>query len=193
MNTDVPAARTVAREHAAAVAALLSALALALVFAVALELVPGGSLPRASDATLAAIPHANAAVSVAAVGTIAAGVRFARRGEYGRHRVAMLASTALFGTFLVLYLYRVAIEGPSDFAGPATLERVLYYPLLVVHVTLAVVCVPLVVYALTLAATRSVRDLFDTHHARVGRVAASLWIVSFTLGVAVYVLLYRLY
>lgn len=193
MNVDVAGLRSIARDHAMAVAALLSAVALALVFAVALELVPGGSLPRASDAALDAVPHVNAALSLAAIGTITAGVRFARRGEFGRHRVAMLASTALFGTFLVLYLYRVAVLGPKEFPGPATIERFLYLPVLAVHVTLAVVCVPLVVYALTLAATRPVRDLFGTRHARVGRVAASLWVVSFTLGLVVYALLYHLY
>ena len=193
MTTDAAGLRSAAREHAVAVSASLSAVALALVFAVALELVPGGSLPRAPDAVLAAVPHVNAVLSLAAIATISLGVRFARRAQYGRHRVAMLAATALFATFLVLYLYRVAILGPTHFAGPTTVERFVYLPLLVVHVSLAVVCVPLVIYALTLATTRPLGDLFETRHARVGRVAASLWVVSFALGVVVYAMLYHLY
>ena len=193
MNTDASGARAVAREHALAVSAVLSAVALALVFAVALELVPGGSLPRPSRAFLEAVPHVNAALSLAAIVTITLGVRNARQGNYGRHRVAMLASTLLFATFLVLYLYRVAILGPTDFPGPAAVEQFVYLPILVVHVSLAVVTVPLVIYALTLATTRPLRELSDTGHARVGRVAASLWVVSFALGVVVYALLYHLY
>ncbi|WP_313695948.1 DUF420 domain-containing protein [Halorarum halobium] len=185
--------RATARDHTVAVAALLSAVALALVFAVALELVPGGTLPRPPEAVLAAVPHVNAALSLAAIVTISLGVRFVRRDEYGRHRAAMLVSTGLFATFLVLYLYRVAILGPTDFPGPAGVEQFLYLPILVVHVSLAVVCVPVVIYVLTLAATRPIGDLFDTRHARVGRIAASLWVISFTLGVLVYALLYHLY
>ncbi|QLG26720.1 DUF420 domain-containing protein [Halorarum halophilum] len=193
MTTDATGVRAAAREHAVAVSALLSAVALALVFAVVLELVPGGSLPRPPEAALAAVPHVNAALSLTAIVTISLGVRFARRAEYGRHRVAMLASTVLFAAFLLLYLYRVAILGPTEFPGPATVEQLLYLPVLVIHVTLAVVCVPLVIYTLTLAATRPLSDLFDTRHARVGRIAASLWLISFTLGTVVYALLYHLY
>lgn len=193
MNTDATGVRAAARKHTVAVAALLSAVALALVFAVALELVPGGSLPRPPQSVLAAVPHVNAVLSLIAIGTISVGVRFARRAEYGRHRVAMLASTVLFATFLLLYLYRVAILGPTEFSGPAAVERLLYLPVLAIHVTLAVVCVPLVIYVLTLAATRPLADLFDTRHARVGRIAASLWVVSFALGTVVYALLYHLY
>ena len=193
MNTDASGARAVARNHALAVSAVLSALALALVFGVALELVPGGSLPRPPRGVLDAIPHVNAVLSLAAIVTIPLGVRFARRAEYDRHRVAMLASTLLFATFLLLYLYRVAILGPTDFPGPATVERFVYLPVLVVHVSLAVVTVPLVIYALTLATTRPLRELFDTGHARVGRIAATLWVVSFALGVVVYAMLYHLF
>ena len=193
MPTDATGVRAVAREHTVAVSALLSAVALALVFAVALELVPGGTLPRPPDAALSAVPHVNAALSLTAIGTISLGVRYARRAEYGRHRTAMLASTVLFAAFLLLYLYRVAILGPTEFPGPAAVERFLYLPVLVIHVTLAVVCVPLVIYVLTLAATRPLSDLFDTRHARIGRVAASLWLVSFALGTAVYAMLYHLY
>lgn len=197
MSTDAsPAAARVrgfARRHSLAVAALLSAVALALVFAVVGGAVPSGALPRAPDAVVEAIPAANAAISVAAVAAILAGVRAARGRDFDAHRRFMLASTGLFGAFLALYLYRIALVGTTDFGGPAAVERFVYLPLLAVHVLLAIVCVPLVLYVLTLATTRSRADLFDTAHARVGRVAAALWVVSFTLGVVVYALLYLVY
>jgi putative membrane protein len=181
--------RTV-REHVPALTALLSVVSLALVFAAAGRAVPAGAIPRAPGALLEAIPHVNAVVSLAAIGTILGGVRAIRRGNVVAHRRLMLSSFALFGTFLALYLYKVALVGPRGFAGPAWVEQFVYYPLLGVHMLLAIVCIPLVYYVLLLAYSHPVHELAATNHPRVGRVAATLWLVSFALGEAVYVLLY---
>ncbi|MEF8877636.1 MAG: DUF420 domain-containing protein [Haloarculaceae archaeon] len=181
-----------AREHVPALTGLLSAVSLALVFGAALQVVPTGGLP-APEAFLDAIPHVNAVVSTVAVVTIVAGVLAARREEYRRHRALMLVSVALFAVFLALYLYKVSIQGPAPFPGPETVYQFLYLPLLAVHVLLAVVCVPLLYYVLLLALTRPIREVFGTRHRRVGRIAASLWLVSFLLGNVVYVLLYVVY
>jgi putative membrane protein len=170
--------------------AVLSAVSLALVFAAAMRAIPDAFLPEAPAWLLAAIPHANAVVSLLAIGTILAGVRAIRRGDVGRHRRAMLATTALFATFLVAYLYRVALKGPTPFDGPAAVESFVYLPVLAIHILLAIVCVPLVIYALLLALTHSVSELPETRHPRVGRAAAALWLVSFTLGIIVYAMLY---
>ena len=193
MDTATDGVRATARAHALGVSLAVSGVALALVFAVALEFVPGGALPRAPTAVLDAIPHLNAALSACAVVVIVGGVALARRGEYGRHRRAMLTATGLFAAFLGLYLYRVAVLGPTPFPGPASVYRTVYLPVLTVHVTLAVVCVPLVTYVLVLAATHTVAELPATSHQRVGRVAAALWAVSFALGVVVYAMLYVAY
>lgn len=180
-------------EHVPAVSGILSVAALALVFAAALQAVPQALLPRAPDAVLHAIPHLNAAVSATAVGAIVVGWRAVRRGDVARHRVAMLATTGLFAAFLVAYLYRVALLGPVEFSGPPLVEGVIYPAILGVHVALAVVCVPLVIYVLLLAVTRPVPELRETHHRTVGRVAAALWLLSFSLGVVVYLMLYVLF
>ncbi|WP_415382311.1 DUF420 domain-containing protein [Halosimplex sp. TS25] len=181
------------REHVPAVSGILSVAALALVFAAALQVIPQALLPRAPDAVLHAIPHVNAVVSATAVGAIVVGWRAIRRGDVARHRAAMLATTALFALFLVAYLYRVAILGPSEFSGPPLVEGVIYPAVLGIHIVLAVVCVPLVIYVLLLALTHSVAELPGTRHPTVGRVAAALWLVSFTLGVVVYLMLYVLF
>jgi putative membrane protein len=83
--------------------------------------------------------------------------------------------------------------GPATFPGPDPVYRTVYLPLLAVHILLAVVCIPLLYYVLLLAATRPVSALVDTAHARVGRVAAALWILSFVLGNVVYAMLYVVY
>lgn len=182
-----------ARNHVPALTGLLSVVSLALVFGAALQVLPVGTLPRAPAPVLAAIPHVNAVISLLALGTITAGWRAIRRGDVDLHRAMMLVSFGLFAVFLVLYLYKVALEGPAAFPGPDAVYRFAYLPLLAIHVGLAVLCVPLLYYVLLLALTRPVGEIPRTRHRRVGRIAASLWLVSFVLGVVVYALLYVVY
>lgn len=177
------------REHVTAATALLSVVALSLVFAAALRVVPAGALPRAPTPVLDAIPHGNALVSIVALALVVAGVRAIHLGNVERHRRLMLGAFVLFAVFLAGYLYRVALLGPSEFAASGLLETV-YLAVLAVHVTLAVVCVPLLFYVLLLAWVHPVAELPRTNHPRVGRIAAPLWAVSFALGVVVYLLLY---
>lgn len=185
--------RARARDHVRGLTAVLTLVSLALVFGAALGAVPRTVLPRASDAVFALIPHVNAVVSTVAIVTILLGVRAIRRGNWRRHRALMLTSLALFVAFLALYLYKVSIQGPAPFPGPDAVYQFVYLPMLAVHVLLAIVCLPLLYYVVLLAATRSVAELRRTAHARVGRVAAALWLVSFVLGNAVYAFLYVLY
>lgn len=180
------------RAHIPAVTALLTVVSLALVFGAVGGYVPDSALPRV-DPLVAVVPHANALVSAAAITTILVGVRAIRRGNVTRHRRAMLASTALFGLFLLLYLYRVSLEGPTEFTGPDTLRRFVYLPMLAVHILLAIVCLPFVYGALLLAGTHRVAELRETLHPRVGKVAATLWLVSFSLGICVYLALHVLF
>jgi len=183
---------TVARERVPELTGLLTAVSLGLVFGAVGGVIPASSLPR-FDPLVAAIPHLNAAISACAIAAIVAGVRAIRNGDVERHRAAMLLTTALFALFLILYLYRVSLEGPTTFDGPASVKQFLYLPLLAVHILLAVTCVPLVYYALLLAATHAVEELPTTNHPRAGRLAAAFWLISFSLGIAVYLLLHVVY
>ena len=180
------------REHVPLLTAVLSVASLALVFGAVLGAVPAGALPHAPG-LVAAIPHLNAAISLVAIGTIAVGWRGIRRGAVRRHRAAMLASAALFAAFLLLYLYKVVLEGAAPFPGPEAIYRFVYLPLLAIHILLAVVCVPLLYYVLLIGLTHPVAEIPATRHPRVGRIAAALWLVSFALGVVVYLLLYVVY
>lgn len=182
-----------ARDHVRGLTAILSVLSLALVFGAALGAIPAALIPQASEAFFDAIPHVNAVISTVAIVTILAGVRFVRRGEVEKHRRMMLVSFALFATFLVLYLYKVVVQGAAEFPGPEMVYQFVYLPTLAIHILLAVVCVPIVYYVLLLALTRPISEVFGTQHARFGRLAASLWLVSFVLGNVVYVLLYVVY
>jgi len=184
--------RLAARDRVPALAAVLSIVSLALVFGAVLGAVPRWLLPRV-DGLLAAIPHANAVISAVAFLVVADGWRTVRAGDLARHRRRMLAGLGLFAAFLVLYLYRISLVGPTHFDGPAAVETYLYLPLLAVHVLLAIVCVPLLYYVALLAVTRPMGAVGDTPHPRVGRVTVVLWLVSFAGGILVYLLLYWLF
>jgi putative membrane protein len=184
--------RTWARENVPILTAVLSVVSLAVVFGAALQAIPTEPLP-APEGLLTAIPHVNAVISLTALGTITAGVRAIRNGEVSKHRTLMVASFGLFVLFLALYLYRVAVLGPTEFPGPETIHTYVYLPILIVHIALAIVCVPFVFYALLLAGTRPVSDIYETNHRIAGKIAASLWLISFAMGIVVYSLLYLIY
>lgn len=180
------------RKRVPALTGLLTVVSLALVFGAVGGAIPEGLLPEIA-VLIDVIPHLNAVISLTAIGTILSGVRAIRRGEIRRHQVAMVASTILFGTFLVLYLYRVSVEGTTVFAGPDAIKQFVYLPVLAIHILLAIVCIPFVYYALLLASAYPVSELPETPHPRVGKIAASLWLISFALGIVVYLLLYILF
>jgi putative membrane protein len=180
------------RDHVPVIAAVLSVVSLGLVFAAAGGVIPASSLPRAPESAVDAIPHVNAAISLLAVAVIGHGWRAVRRGDVTAHRRAMGSGFGLFALFLALYLYKVALRGPAPFpeAAPEAIYQFVYLPVLAVHILLAVVCVPLLYYVLLLALTRPVEEIPLTNHPRIGRVTATLWLVSFGLGLVVYALLY---
>lgn len=181
------------RRRVPLVTGVLSAVSLALVIGAVGGLIPARVLPRAPDWVLAAIPHLNAAISATAILVILVGLRWIRAGRVGRHRRAMLTALALFGTFLVLYLYRIVLHGTTSFGGPDPIYRYVYLPVLGIHMLLAIVCIPLLYYVGLLAATRPIAAIRESPHPRIGRIAVSLWLTSFALGIVVYVLLYWFY
>ena len=181
--------RAAVRDHTLGTATALSAVALALVFAAALRVVPAELLPQAPPAVVDAIPHVNALICTVAFVTVLRGVRAIKQGNVERHRTLMGATFGLFALFLVAYLYRVSLVGPTEFPRTGLLETV-YLAVLGIHITLAIVCVPLVFYALLLAWSHPVSAIPGTNHRKVGRVAAPLWAISFALGVVVYLLVY---
>ena len=182
------------RERVPLLTGLLSVVSVGVVFAAAGGQIPQSAVPAAPDWLLDAIPTLNVLISLCAIATISLGWRAIRRGNVDRHRLLMVASVVLFALFLVFYLYRLGATGGADeFGGPQAVYQFVYLPILGVHILLAVICIPLVYYALLLAGAHSIGELRQTAHARVGRIAASLWLISFSLGIVVYVLLHLIY
>lgn len=181
------------RENVPLLTAVLSIVSLTLVFGAVGGAIPASLLPHPGTTVITAIPHVNAVISAAAIVTISLGWRAIRRDNVGRHRALMSVSFLFFVTFLTLYLYRLVIAGPTNFEGPGGVVTLAYFAFLAIHILLAIVCIPLLFYALLLAGTRPVSDIYDTAHRRVARIAAPLWLVSFVMGIGVYLLLYQLF
>ena len=180
-----------ARHHVPQLTGALTAVSFAIVLTVIAGAVPSTLFPRAPPEVMAATPHALAGVSAVAIGTIIAGLRAIRAGNVERHRTLMAVSFCLFGLFLTVDFYRLAVVGPTTFAGPAVVETYLYLPLLVGHAVVALLTFPAVYYALLVGVTNPVAALPATRHARVGRVAAALWLLTFGSGLVIYAMLHH--
>ena len=179
--------RSLVRRRTLAVTGVLTGISLGVIFGVAGGVVPASWLPKPD--IVEAFVHVNAVLSVLALVAIGSGVRAVRNGAIDVHRRYMTAAFGFFVAFLASYLYRLTVVGTTSFDGPAALEPV-YYLVLAVHVVLAIVCLPLLYYVLLLAYGYDRAELPETPHPRVGRIAATLWAVSFTLGLVVYAALY---
>lgn len=154
---------------------------------------PAEVVPSVPDDVLEATPHVNAAFVSTALATLLVGYQAARRRQIRRHAASMAVTATLFFGFLSLYLLRLTNEGLTEFQGPEAIYSYVYLPVLVVHMVLAGVAVPLVVFALYVGARAPVDSVGDSTHPRVGRIAVPLWGVSFVLGDVVYLFLHHLY
>jgi len=178
-----------AKRHPLAVTALLSVVGYAAVIGTFLGVVPGSMFPELSLWAVNRLSDGIALVNAVNVLVIAAGWRWIRRDEVKKHAGAMVTSFVLILVFLVLYLTKIGGGGTKEFVGPA----LAYYPylaMLAIHIVLSIVSVPVVLYALVLGVTHTPAELRnETPHRRVGRIAASAWLLSLALGVVTYLLL----
>ncbi len=188
------------RAHPRAAAAVGSVIGYGLVIGTFAGLVP--VYPELTRAEVNLLSHAIAVVNTLTVVTISAGWYWIRRGAVRKHAAAMSTSFLLILAFLGLYLLRVGggpsekrivIESSAPLGAAAGTVEAAYLAMLAIHILLSIVAVPVVLYVVTLAATRSVPELRRSPHPRVGRLAASVWLVSLVLGVVTYVLLNHVY
>ena len=192
--------RGLIRAHPRAAVAVVSLVGYGLVIGTFAGLFP--VYPELTREQVNLLSHAIAVVNTLTVGTIAAGWYWIRRDAVRKHAAAMSTSFLLILTFLGLYLLkvgggpgekRIVVASSAPLGAYAGTVEIVYLAMLAVHILLSVVAVPVVLYVLTLAATRSVSELRASPHARVGRIAASVWLLSLVLGVITYFLLNHVY
>ncbi|MDT8341021.1 MAG: DUF420 domain-containing protein [Longimicrobiales bacterium] len=140
-----------------------------------------------AEALGSALAPINAALNLTSLICLSAGFVLIRRGRREAHRRAMLAAVTASALFLVFYLTRFSLTGTHRFAGEGT-ARTVYLAVLFSHMVLAVVVVPMVLRLLFLA----FRERFDEHR-RLARWTFPVWMYVSVTGIAVYVLLYRVY
>jgi putative membrane protein len=174
-----------------AVSLVVSTVALALIGASS----RGGleAVPNLPGTVIATIPHINAILVAVAFFTVLAGYRAVKNGDVRRHARLMATTTVIFFVFLALYLVRLSNAGLTEFPGPEAVYTYVYLPFLGVHMVLAALCIPLVLYSVFVAVTVPTDDLRETAHPRVGRVAVPLWATSFAFGFVVYLMLHHLF
>ena len=189
------------REYPRATVAVVSVIGYALVIGTFAGVFP--IFPELTEGQVNLLSHAIAVVNTIATVSLALGWYWIRRDEVRKHAAAMGTAFELILLFLVLYLLKVGggpgekqivIESTMFLGAFAGTVKAVYLGMLAVHILLSVVSVPVVLYAITLAATHSVPELrAETPHETVGRIAAGSWLLSLTLGVVTYVLLNWVY
>ena len=134
--------------------------------------------------TVADLPTLNATLNGISAVLLATGYAMIRKRRIAWHRAAMLSAWVTSMLFLASYTVYHAIGGHRPYYGSAP---VVYYPILVSHVILAIVILPMALVTLA----RALGGRFPAHR-RLARRTLPLWIYVSVTGVVVYVMLYRL-
>lgn len=133
------------------------------------------------------LPALNATLNALSAIFLTTGYVLIRRGRRKLHERCMLAALTTSALFLVSYVVYHVNTGSRPFPGQGVV-RVVYFAILITHVTLAVAILPL---ALTTAA-RGLTAQYD-RHVRIARWTLPLWLYVSVTGVVIYLMLYRLY
>jgi putative membrane protein len=126
----------------------------------------------------------NACLSTVSVACMTAGFRAIRARRVALHRNLMIAAASASAVFMVLFVARFVRYGFTHFGGAGAM-KVVYTVVFYTHEPIAVVNVPLVVAALILGLTKSLRA-----HKEVAQVALPAWLYAAVTGVGLYLLLY---
>jgi uncharacterized membrane protein YozB (DUF420 family) len=132
------------------------------------------------------LPAVNATLNGVATVFLTAGWVFIRRREIPRHRACMLAAFGTSALFLTSYLIYHANVGSVPFGGQGAI-RLLYFAILITHITLAALILPLALVTLSRALARR----FDKHR-RIARWTLPIWLYVSVTGVVIYVMLYQM-
>ncbi len=137
------------------------------------------------DRLIELLPTINASFNAVAATCVVFGWRAAKAHDREKHRKFMFAALCASAFFLVGYLIRMSIAGPTLFVGSEFLTRI-YLVILFSHMILAAVTPPLIVWTVYLA----VKDRIAEHR-RLVRWTLPIWLYVSVTGVIVYVLLFH--
>ena len=133
------------------------------------------------------LPAVNATLNGIAAVLLVVGWVLIRRRHCDAHRRVMLAALATSALFLASYVTYHANVGSRPFPGQGAM-RALYFAILIPHVILAAAIVPMAL----ITVSRGLGRRYDAHR-RIARWTLPLWLYVSVTGVAVYLMLYRMY
>ncbi len=128
------------------------------------------------------IPTANAALNLLSAVSLVAGLYWIKRRQREHHMRCMLTAFGFSILFLVLYVIRYALTGPTAYTGPA---RPLYLVILWTHTPLAAITPLLALITLR----RALRGDFDRHK-KIARITFPIWIYVSVTGLVIYGMLH---
>ena len=136
-----------------------------------------------SGTQLAFLPALNALLNALAAIALVFGFGFIRAQRIAAHRSAMFAAFVFSSLFLACYITNYALHGEMHFHGQGSV-RTIYFPLLISHIILAVVCLPMILITFFL----SLSGRFPTHK-KLARWTFPIWLYVSVTGVVVYLML----
>ena len=133
------------------------------------------------------LPHVNAGLNATSGVLLVSGVWvIAARKDRELHKKLMVAALTVSAVFLVSYLTRMSLTGPTKFPGEGALKAT-YLTILGTHSILAAVVAPLAIRLVFLAS----KDRLEEHK-RLARWVFPVWLYVSVTGVVVYWMLYHL-
>ena len=133
------------------------------------------------------LPAVNATLNAVSAVFLTSGYVLIRRGHRDLHKRCMLAALTSSALFLTCYVIYHVNTGSRPFPGHGV-ARVVYFSILITHVSLAVTILPLAL----VTARRGLRAQYD-RHVRIARWTLPLWLYVSVTGVVIYLMLYQLY
>lgn len=137
--------------------------------------------------TIADLPALNATLNGIAAVLLVIGYVLVRRRRFEQHRRVMLTAFGTSVLFLVSYVIYHANVGSRPFAGRGPI-RTVYFTILITHIILAAAIVPLAIVTVS----RGLSRRYDRHR-RIARWTLPIWLYVSVTGVAVYLMLYRMF
>ena len=123
-------------------------------------------------------------------------------GRYKKYNVhyPLMAGALIFNTlFLFGYIIRFVTRDETHFVGPDWFRNFIYYPILIVHIILAIVviilCLTFVPATYKMKRRTEAGDLyldnsFRDFHRKRGLLTYRIWTFTFSLGIVIFFLLY---
>lgn len=129
------------------------------------------------------LPHAIGTINTLTSVLLILGLLAQKFGKIGLHRLAMSTAFSLGAIFLVCYV-TYHLSNPSTHFGGVGVLRILYYGLLLSHISLSLIVLPLVLRAFLFALTNQIAK-----HRKIAKYAYPIWLYVSMSGVIVYLMI----